>query len=320
MAISLEQVVRPIDRWQQGNRAAGYVFAVVKKFGDDRGGYLVALITFYGFLSLFPLLLVAVTVLGFVLHSDPSLRLRIQTSALRNFPAVGADLQAHQLRGNPLALGAGLVGMLWGSLGVAQAIQFAVDEAWSVPNRDRGSFVVRLGRALSVLALIGLGASGTTALSSLGSIVGNSELAGVVAVTTAFAVNLSLILAVFRILSPRRLRWVELLPGAVLFAVGWQVLQLVGQSLVRHNLKHTTEVYGQFAVVLGLLTFVSLAAKLFVYAIEANVVAHRRMWPRSIVQPPLTRADREYLAVRAEAEVRRPEQIVQVRWSDGVTS
>lgn len=317
MANPIERIVRPLDAWQQRTRAPGFVFGVVKKFGDDRGGMLAGLIAFYAFLSLFPLILLATTVLGFVLHHDPSLQQRIERSALGQFPLIGQDLRTHSLRGSPIAVAVGLVGLLWGSLGAAQMIQFASEEAWGVPNHQRPPFVSRLVRALAFYGLLGVAVLGTSALTVLGSIVGRSEVLGAVGVAGALILNVGVFIMVFKLVGPDAIGWEDVLPGAVLGGIGWQVLQVVGQALVRHNLKHTTELYGQFAVVLGLISFLMLAAQLYVYSLEVNVVRRDHLWPRSIVQPPLTRADRQYLSQLAEEEARRPEEKVEVRWQQG---
>jgi len=312
-----EQVVRPIDRFQQSHKAAGFVFGVIKKFGDDRGGALSALITFYGFLSIFPLLLVAVTVLGFALSGNPHLEHQVKTSFLGEIPLVGQQLQDQNgLSGSGLGLVVGLLGLLYGSLGASQAIQFAINEAWDVPNKNRPNFFVRLARGLTFYTVLGTGVVATTVLSSLGAIVGSSQLAGVVGLAAALAVNIGLFLVVFRLLGPKHLTWRHHIAGAVIAGLGWQVLQSVAQRLVQHNLKNTQPLYGQFAIALGLISFLSIASQLTMYSAEVNVVRYKRLWPRSILQPPLLEADRRALAMRATQEERRHEQLVDVSWDD----
>ena len=312
-----EQVVRPIDRFQQSHKAAGFVFGVIKKFGDDRGGALSALITFYGFLSIFPLLLVAVTVLGFALSGNPHLEHQVKTSFLGEIPLVGQQLQDQNgLSGSGLGLVIGLLGLLYGSLGASQAIQFAINEAWDVPNKHRPNFFVRLARGLTFYTVLGTGVVATTVLSSLGAIVGSSQLAGVVGLAAALAVNIGLFLVVFRLLGPKHLTWRHHIAGAVIAGLGWQVLQSVAQRLVQHNLKNTQPLYGQFAIALGLISFLSIASQLTMYSAEVNVVRYKRLWPRSILQPPLLEADRRALAMRATQEERRHEQLVDVSWDD----
>ena len=314
----VERVVRPIDHWQQRHRVPSIAFAVVKKFGDDRGGMLAGMITYYGFLSLFPLLLIGFTVLGFVAGGPNSQLYRdIQTSALGQFPVVGEQLKTNNgMHGSAFALVVGGLGLLWGSMGVTQAIQFAFNEAWDVPNKNRASFLPRILRGLGLFGVMGLGIVATTALTAIGSIIGHSMLAGALGLAGALIVNVSLVLVVFRLLSPKDLGWRDLAPGAVTAAVAWQALQIVGQSLVRHNLKHMSILYGQFAIVLGLIGFLSIAAQVLVYSVELNVVLHKRLWPRSIVQPPLLVADRAALTMRATQEERRPEERVNVEWVD----
>ncbi|GAC1477635.1 MAG: hypothetical protein NVS1B12_13130 [Acidimicrobiales bacterium] len=313
-----ELVIRPVDRWQQGHRAPGFVFGVIKKFGDDRGGMLAGLITFYGFLSMFPLLLVGFTVLGFVTRNNAHLYQQIQTSGLKDFPVVGDQLKTNinGLKGSMFGLVAGLLGLLWGSLGVAQAVQFAVNEAWDVPNVVRPNFFVRLGRGLGFFGVLGLGVVGTTALTVLGGLLGHSLLAGGIGITAALAVNAALFLGIFTLLGPKQTGWKDHLPGAIMAGVGWQVLQVAGTLLVQRNLKHTTALYGQFATVLGLISFLSLASQLVMYSVELNVVRFKKLWPRSILQPPLLAADRRAFDMRATQEERRPEQSVGSTWDD----
>ena len=96
---------------------------------------------------------------------------------------------------------------------------------------------------------------------------------------------------------------------------GYTLLQLLGTYLVHHYL-HSDAVYSVFATVLGLIAWISLAVRVTVYAAEINVVLARRLWPRSIVQPPLTEADRASMALQALQNQRREEQHVEVTFDD----
>jgi uncharacterized BrkB/YihY/UPF0761 family membrane protein len=128
--------------------------------------------------------------------------------------------------------------------------------------------------------------------------------------------NVAISLAGFRLLTPKIVPWRDLLPGAVLTGVAWSVLQLLGGYLVSQRLQQTSEVYGLFAIVLGLLFWLSLGAQISLYAAELNVVLARKLYPRSIVQPPLTEPDRRALRQLAQQEERRPEQRVRVDFVD----
>ncbi len=314
----VERVVRRIDRFQQTHRPLAIGFGVIKKFGDDRAGSLAALIAYYGFLAIFPLLLLLTTVLGFVMDRNSSLRASVLKSALRDFPIVGQQLgQAiHPLQGSAFGLAFGIGGLIWGSLGVTQAAQLAMAEVWNIPGVNRPPFVTRLLRGLGLLGLLGTGLVATTVLASV-SAFGGGVLTKVAGVVVSIGLNMGLFVLAFRVLTVKRIPTRALVPGAVLGGIGWSLLQVLGGYLVGHQLRHASQVYGYFASVLGLVSWIFLGAQLTLYAAEANVVWARRLWPRSIVQPPLTDADKrafDYIAMQGE---RRPEQSVDSTWQDG---
>jgi YihY family inner membrane protein len=311
-------VVGRIDAWQQRHRPSAFVFAVVKKFGDDRGGHLAALIAYYGFLSLFPLMLVFVTTLGFFLHDNPSLRHDLLNSALADFPIIGVQLKknVHALGGNGLGLAIGVVGLLWGSLGVAQAAQHAMAEVWNVPGRVRPGFFPRLGRAILVLAVLAIAVVATTVLTAAAALIPGSAVVTVFAIAVTVALNGGLYWLAFRVLTPASVATRHLWPGAIVGGVAWTGLQALGGWLVARQLRHTSELYGFFGIVLGLLFFLYLAAQIMVYAAEVNVVLARTLYPRSVIPPPLTSADERALADLARAEERRPEQHVDVEFDE----
>lgn len=313
----IERTVRRIDAYQQSHRPLAFTFGVVKKFGDDRGGSLAALIAYYGFLALFPLLLLLTTVLGFVMDRNSSLKASVLSSALRDFPIIGTQLgQAiHPLQGRALGLVFGILGLVWGSLGVTQACQLAMAEVWNVRGVDRPPFVTRLWRGLAFLAMLGSGLVATTALAAAAA-VGHGALVGVGGLAGSTLLNIGLFAGTFRILTTRDVPTRSLVPGAVLGGIGWTALQVLGGNLVAHQLRHASQVYGYFGSVLGLVSWIFLGAQLTVYAAEVNVVRARRLWPRSIVQPPLTDADkRAFDAIAVQGE-RRPEQSVDSSWDE----
>ncbi len=308
------QLVRRLDRWQQRHRVPAFVVGVVKKYGDDRGGQLAALITYYGFLALFPLLLVFVTVLGYVAHGDPGLRHDLLNTALADFPVVGQELRRNvgALGGNGLALVVGLLVLIWGSLGVAQVAQHAMAQVWTVPAVHRPRFFPRLARSLSVLAVLTLAVVGTAALTTIATLVPGGTAVPVVSTALVVVLNVALYWLAFRVLTPGEVPTRSLVPGAVVGGLAWTALQALGTWLVARQLQHTSELYGTFGVVLGLLFFLYLAAQITVYAAEINVVRARKLYPRALAPPPLTAADEDVLVDIVEAEQRRPEEDVDV--------
>lgn len=302
------------DRYQRRHTWLGFPLAVRQKYSDDQGGYLAATITYYGFFSIFPLLLVATTVLGFVLRGHPHLQQSIVNSALGQFPLVGHDLVNHRLHGSGVALGLGIALSLWSGMGVFLAAENAMNHLWGVPFRSRPDFFHTRGRALGLLGVLGGGALGTTILSGLGTFGASYGLAwkiGSIALSTVLDVGLFWL--AFRLLTAHDVTWSCLRGGAITAGILWQVLQAVGTYYVGHELRHASNVYGTFGSVIGLLSFIYLSAHITLLAAEGNVVATRRLWPRSfsvILQEPLSDADRRALAQRARVEERRGDEQV----------
>jgi uncharacterized BrkB/YihY/UPF0761 family membrane protein len=128
--------------------------------------------------------------------------------------------------------------------------------------------------------------------------------------------NVGLYWLAFRVLTPGEVPGRQLVVGAAIGGVAWTALQAAGGWLVARQLRHTSELYGTFGLVLGLLFFLYLAAQITIYAAEVNVVKAHRLVPRSLVAPPLTGADERALTDVVEAEQRRPEQVVEVEFDD----
>jgi YihY family inner membrane protein len=313
----IEALVRRADAVQQRNTAAGFAFGVIKKFGDDNGGVLVANLAYAGFVSLFPLLLILATTLGLVASSNPDLQRRVLNAVADQVPLIGQQLtvNVHELRQSSIiGLIAGIAVLLWGTSRLAQAGIFTMEQVWNLPGPARPGFVPRLGRSAVFLGVLGLGVIVTTLLSGLSSFGHHTVLTIVGAGVLAGVTNSGMFVIAYRVLTPG-ISFRRLWPGAVAGGVVWTALQSLGTYLVRYSL-HTSAVYGVFATVLGLLAWVYLSVEIVVYAAEINVVLARRLWPRAMVQPPLTEADRASMALQALQNQRREEQQVRVTFND----
>jgi YihY family inner membrane protein len=308
--------VRRIDRAQQKSAPLGFVVGVVKKYGDDKGGQLANRMAFAGFLSFFPLMLIVVTVTAFLSERSPSLAERIRTSAIGEFPVVGAELakNAGQLPGSGLGLTIGFVGLLLGGFGFTHAMQDAFLEVWNVPYKVRPGFAYRLAHGIGVIALFASATVASVVLALLGALIKNSRLVGAFGQFGALAISASLFFSLFWLLSPRNVRIADLLPGAALAAFGWQALQFAGIRLVGHQLRRSSELYGTIGAALGLIWFLALFTQILVYALEITVVRKGRLWPRSILQPPLTGPDIAVMSALAMQQERRPEEKVTVHF------
>jgi YihY family inner membrane protein len=316
----LKRLLRAIDEYQQRHAWIGFPIAVIKKYGDDQAGHHAALLAYYGFFSLFPLLLVAVTVLGFLVQGGSDLGQRIVDSALGQFPVIGTELrgtvEGQRLRGSGAALAVGVGVALWGGLGVAEAAQKAMNGIWNVPRKRYPNFLLRRLRGLVWLVVLGGGLLLASLVSGFAQAAGTTW-SGPLGVAASTVVNTLLFLVGFRVLTVRNVSLRQLLPGAVLAAVVWALLQWLGGWFVDRQLSRADDTYGAFALVIGLLSWLYLASTVTLYAAEVNVVRVRRLWPRSLVQPPLAGADEQVLEDLAKQEERFPEQTVEVRFDSG---
>ena len=313
----VERVGRRFDAIQRRHKWLAFLFAVVKKFGEDDAGSKAALIAYYGFFSLFPLLLVFTTLLGFILNGHTALQERVLHSALRQFPIVGDQISAnsHSLKGSGVVLVIGLVGTLWAGMGVTQAGETAMNAVWNVPARRHPNALFRRVRGLVLLVVFGVGVLATTFLAGFGTS-GSGIVAKIGAIAVAAIINFGMFLVAFRVLPAENLTWRDVLPGAIVAAALWEALQGLGGWYVARSLKGASQVYGFFGIVIGLLGWLYLGAQMTLFAAETNVVLHRRLWPRSLVQPPLTVKDKEALRSLAKMEERRPEEEIVVRFKE----
>jgi membrane protein len=298
------------DRFQRKHPWAGLPLAVVYKYFDDFGTYLAAILTYYGFVSLFPLLLLLSTVLSFILSGDQRLQHELLTSALHQFPVIGQELgEPGHLSGGLAGLLVGILGCLYGGLGVAQAFQYATNTMWGVPRNERPNPVKARGRSVVLLATAGLAIMGTTVLSVVsGGGAGALGVAGRYLVLAASVViNMAVAVFAFRFAPARRLSVRDVVAGAIAAAVVWQLLQSFGVIYVRHVVKHASITNAVFALVLGLLAFLYITATAVLLCVEIDVVRVNRMHPRSLLTPftdnvTLTSGDRRAYSRQAKAQ------------------
>jgi YihY family inner membrane protein len=286
-------VLARLDAYQRRHRWAGLPLAVVYKFYDDQAAYLAALLTYYGFLSLFPLLLFLVAVLSSVLSGNPQVQQALLNSALREFPVIG-DQIVHNIRsfhGNTVAVAVGVVGSLYGALNVAQAAQHALNKIFAVPRHARPDPLRSRLKGLKFLLLLALGLCVTTALStaaeSAAGVFGARLAVGVrvTAVIAAVVLNAALLVASYRVLIRRRLPLRTTYAAALGGACAWQVLLWGGTYYVGHVLRGATATYGLFGIVLGLLAWLYLGALVYLLTAEITAVRWMRLWPRSLLSP-----------------------------------
>ena len=273
-----------LDALQQRHRSLSFAYAVHKRFTEDRGKHFAALISYYGFFSLFPLLLALVSLLGVVLRGRPGLQQDILDSALGRFPFIGNDLKVEgALSGSAWALAFGLAVAIWAGLGVVYAAQDALDTMWNVPRVERPNFLVKRLRALAMLGVVG---AGTVAGSVVAAITTQlDDLAGLARVATTLgtvAINAAFLVVGYQLLSVAHHSWRTQLPGAIAGGTALALLQVLGGWYLNTVVTGASETYGTFNLVLGLLTWLALQARIVLYAAEINVVLALRLWPRTM--------------------------------------
>jgi uncharacterized BrkB/YihY/UPF0761 family membrane protein len=313
----VRRVVGAVDGWQRRTPWAGAAYGVVKKFGDDNANLVVVAMAWYGFTSIFPLLLVAVTLLGFIGQQGISDGL---LHTLQEFPVIGANFTVKgrgTLHGSTIGLIIGLLGLLYGAQGVTQTVQQAMATVWNIPQTERTGFLPRLGRSLAGLVTIGL--SFVINAFVTGYITGGTHnyAIRIPVLAALIAINTGLYFATFALLTAKTIGPRGLLPGALAGAVGFTALITVGTGLAAHQLKNASATYGTFGTVIGIVAFLLLLAKISMYAAELNPVLARTLYPRALpLVDDLTDADRRVLGDLVHAERRRDDQAIGVGFGD----
>jgi membrane protein len=320
-------LVDRVDAFQRRHPVVGFPVAVVYKYIDDQGPYLAAIITYYSFIAIFPLMLIASSVLGFLIQGNDELRQDLLDTALSTFPIVGQQLgRPDGLQGSAGAVIVGSVAALYGVLGLAAAAQHALNVAWALPRNSRFNPIVGRFRGLVTFMLAGsvliLTTLASVTLANLGSLQPTLdawvERAGELGSLVLIAVILALMM---RYTTARRPSFRTCLPGAILIAALWQGLQYAGGVYVNRVISATSEMNSVFALVLGLIGLLFLASSSAVVGIEVSVVAKERLYPRALLTPftdrvHLTEADRRAYTGYAKATRLKGFQRIHVEFDD----
>lgn len=289
-----QKVITFFDAFQRRHTWLAFPHGIIKKFGEDGGGHLAALMTYYGFLSLFPLLIVATAFAQIISQGDVALKERIIRGVTSYFPAIGDSLAAslHTPSRSGIALVIGALVAFYGARGIADSVQNALHVVWAVPRKKRAGFPLSLVRSFGIIIFAGLGLllsailSGYTAGSSVPYIL------RIFIGTASFIVLFAVFWGIFTYGSsaPKRAR--ANVPGALIAAFGLQILQTVGGYLITRQLSHYNGLNAQFAVILVLLFWIYLQAQVFLFSLEYNTVRMHRLYPRALDEANPTNADK----------------------------
>lgn len=312
----LQRLLARIDRWQRGSRSAGLTYAVIKKFGDDGANQYVVALGWYGFVAIYPLLLVVITVFGFI--GAASLGHQI-VSTLHEFPVVGSEFNpehaSKSLQGSGLGLAIGLIGLIYGAQGVTQTVQQAMAGVWNVPQLDLPGFLPRLGRSVIALVIVGSACD-----QRCGRDLRDERRSEQRHPNPSFprhgAPQCRALLCRVSRGYPRPSRNTAPPPGATLASLGFTLLITVGSGLIQHQLRHSSATYGQFGLVIGLVGFLFLLAKISLYGAELNPVIARHLWPRGMQSGDPTEADNHVLSDITHQYRRREDQRIGVGFGE----
>lgn len=311
-----------LDRLQRRHRLIGFPLAVFYKFFDDAGNYMAVVMAYYALVAIVPLLLLGSTLLGVVLVGHPQLQQKLLDSAVAQVPVVGEQLAVPSaFSGGIGGVLIGVLGSLYGALGVAQALQYAGNTVWHVPRNSRPNPFLARGRSFLLVGTAGTGMAAVT--------IGIAVLHGLFQDNTTSRLLVSLIgvviatlvlLVAYQLAHNKPIAWFNLLPGAVLTAILLQVLQNASYVYVDHVIGRASATNAIFASVLGLLAYLYLAGLAVVFSMELNVVRAERLWPRALLTPftdhvDLTRADEQTYAWQARTQRAKGFEKVDVRYS-----
>ncbi len=308
MPTVIDEVADRIDQVQRRHRLLAFPHAVFKRYGEDNGGWVGALISYYGFFSLFPLLVVFVTVATWVLGDRPDLLHQVLQAIWSKVPFAAAGLQQGveqeiaKLEANGWVMIISLLVTAWGGIGVVRVLQDAVNNVWGVARFRRPGFIPKIARGLAILGLLAVGLVGTGVVAGL-TVTLQFPVAGLVLVAIVnVVVAAAITLAVYHLSIAEPVRNRDLVPGSIMVGVGAYALTLIAGVYVQHVIARLTGVYGPFAATIGLLAYVSLAVQLFVFATEVNVVRARRLWPRSLTGRALGEPDARAIGLTLRRE------------------
>jgi len=283
MMNKIQKFIGKLDAFQQRHHATAFGYAVIRKYGKDSAGQHAALLTYYGFLALFPLLMVLTTVTNVVIGSHSDLQNTIINGVTDYFPLLGNQLaeHVHSLEGNDPALIVGILFTIYGARGVADAFRRGMRRVWGVPNKEKDGFFPALGKSLLLIIVGGLGFVATSIIAGYAAAAGHGSIYRALSILVSLFLLFWLFLFLLRISLPSRIKIKEMRLGAATAAIGLVILQSLGTYILARELRSLDALYSYFALALGLLFWIYLQAQVLYYSAEIATVSSKKLWPRS---------------------------------------
>jgi YihY family inner membrane protein len=254
----------------------GGLVRLAQRYGRDECGHYAAALTYYGLLSVFPLMLLALAVAGAVLsHAGHEEILSLIEQLARGIPGlgplIGRNINA-VIRGSGIAAVVGIVGIIWGGTGAIAATRAALARVFGF-DKPINTFVIRL-RSLGLLFVLGPLLLVSVAATGLAT---RLSLAAAIGVAGGLVVNVGLVWIAYRMFVPRSVAAAkQLLPGAVAGAAAFTVLEVAGSFYTKMVVQHAAAIFGVFAGIIGALVVLNLSATMFLYGAEINAARLER--------------------------------------------
>jgi YihY family inner membrane protein len=289
----LQKLIKRLDDFQRKRRLPAFIFAVIKKYDEDDAGRQAALLTYYAFLSLFPLLLILTTLTENISTSHPELQADIVKGATNYFPVLGTQLAAHvnSLQKSGFALLIGILFTLYGAHGVADAFQRGVQHLWKIPHSQRNGFPKSTLKSISIIVVAGVGFVVASVSVALAAAAGHGWTFRLLSILINLAIWSGLFVLLLNISLPRHIPFKETRAAALTAAIGLVILQILGGYLLARELKRLDALYSYFALSLGLLFWIYLQVQVLFYSLEIVAVRSHKLWPRGLTGHQPTDAD-----------------------------
>lgn len=292
----IDNTLESLDKFQRSHPFVGLPHAIIKRFSEKKTGYQAALITYYGFLSLFPLLLVAASLVSLIVQNNQELEVKIMESISGYFPVVGQQLteniQASTATG--VALFIGIIIALYGARGGADAFRSALNYVWDIPEEKQPKFPESLFNSIAMIIVGGIGLYSAALLSGYAAGLGDFVLYKLLSVVASFVLLVPTFYFLFTAsIGEQIVSHKDRLTMAATSSGGIIIVQAIGGYLVANQLYKLSPLYGTFALVLGMLFWIYLQAVIVMYSAQTRIVRKRKLWPRSLTGKNLSNADRQ---------------------------
>jgi YihY family inner membrane protein len=302
-----------LDGLQKRTKPTGVAVATFSKFREDQTSSLAAMVAFWAFFSIFPLLLVLVTVLGWVLPASD--RANVLTHVAKLFPVLHPT-SIKGLTGSWWALVLGVVTALWSGMAAVRTLQSAFNSVWEIPYNQRPGFLEQVRRGVFVLVTVGAGLVLTTLISGFVTSSASGVHLGIAGRIAGYVISIlldiGLFIAAFRMLTDSEISVRDVLPGSIFSGLIFFVLQQLSAFIISRHLQSAQSTYGTFATVITILWWFYLQSVVTLLGAQLNVVLKHRLYPRSLVHAPQTEADYRALEAYAAERTYQPQEEIRV--------